>query len=255
MQGNTPHSVVIVLQMVEHKLAIKAGQRVWPFTTTMPSKQPPHMSPEEWWEYLHHWPCMSWWLCDINRNHPDYPGMPQNSESTDDSPPHNYMPSLPQQSFLASLMSCSHLPPLSPLPFSQWACQQRSLQASKSTSLRDTPTGLSQCTPHSQSQLNVGPTTSQASPPPSQCTFTRALHCPILILVYSELSEQQQFCTKLLSDDNSVNSIKHRNCWGSCHLTGVVNPIGLHLYQLFLEGLCKHGHQARRGFNWIQVPQ
>jgi hypothetical protein len=127
MQGNAPHSAVIGLRMVEHELAIKAGQRVRPFATTMPSKRPPHMSPEEWREYLRCWPRMSWWLRDVDGNHPDYPGMPQNSESTDDSPPHDRTPSPPQQSFLASLTSRSHLPPLSPLPFSQWACQQGSL--------------------------------------------------------------------------------------------------------------------------------
>jgi hypothetical protein len=255
MQGNAPHSAVIVLRTVEHELAIKAGQRVRPFATTMPSKRPPHMSPEEWREYLRRWPRMSWWLRDVDGNHPDYPEMPQNSESTDDSPPHDRTPSPPQQSFLASLTSRSHLPPLSPLPFSQWARQQRSLRASESTSPRDTPTGLSQCTSRPWSQLNAGPTASQASPPPSQCTYTRVLRCPILILVHSELSEQQQFCAEPLSDDNGVSSVEHHDRQGSCHPTGVANPVGPHLRRLFLEGLRKHGHQARRGYDWIQVPQ
>jgi hypothetical protein len=255
-QGNAPHSAVIVLRMVEHRLAIKAGQRVRSFPTTMPSKRPPHMSPEEWREYLRRWPRMSWWLRDVDGNHPDYPGMPQNSESTADSPSQDRTPSPPQQSFLASLTSPrSHFLPLSPLPFSQWALQQRALRASESTSPTDTPVNLSQSTSHSRSRSNVGLTASQASPPPSQCMYTSVLYCPMLIPVHSELGEQQQRRTQPLSDDNGVGSIEHHDRRRSRHPTGVANPIGPHLCRLFPEDLRKHGYQARRGFDWIQVPQ
>ena len=181
---NTPHVAVIVLRMVEHKPTIKAGRKAQLFATNMPRKRPSDISPEEWRAYLRRYPRMSWWLGDVDGDHPDYPGMSQISQPTGNPPPTSETPANPpawdqpppppQRSFLASFTS-PHTPPppLSPPPFTLWARQQTSPGLRSTSPSRDTPTTSSQqASSRSQSRSDVGPpVTSQASPPPSQCMY------------------------------------------------------------------------------------
>lgn len=140
----------------------------------MPRKpRPSDMSPEEWQEYLRRFPRLSWWLGEVDGDHPNYPGMSQICQQTANSPSQDQPPLPPQRSFLASSTS-PHPPLLSPPlpPFSLWAHQQMSLGASTS---QNTTTSPSRCA-STQGQSEVGQTASQASPPPSQRTCTFLIH-------------------------------------------------------------------------------
>lgn len=160
----------------------------------MPRKRPSDLSPEQWREYLRRFPRMAWWLRQVDREHPDYPGIAnQGSHDANDSSAQGRLPpSPPRRSFLASLTSTrSHLHPPFPPPF---GLRPRHRVPPQFPSLRETPASPPGSAPsRSQGQSDVRPTTSQTSRPPSQCTHMITLFgCgQTLNLDYSELNEQQ----------------------------------------------------------------
>jgi len=81
----------------------------------MGKKQPPHIPPDLWKEYLRRYPRWAWWVGDVGGNHPNYPGMPLNNQHDSPSPSRSPSPSQSgSPSSSTSPGSGSPLPSMSP---------------------------------------------------------------------------------------------------------------------------------------------